>query len=165
MLIKYENYQLKEGIGYPFVDGEYSEVIYDGDESVFDIVDESKIIIKTIDQLLKAGYFDQYSLDYMREIFEGYKCYFIYDEEEEKYCMKILFSDEERNHFQKLFRNILIKATYVEYHNDYNGFKYISLDDPHNPAPDGVVKDYWCYSLGFTKNILESMGENNVTIL
>ena len=159
MLIKYENYPLKEGASYPFVMGEYSELIYEGDDSIFNIVDESKIIVKTIDQLLSVGYFDQYNKDLIKEIFTNYKCYFIYDEEDEKYCMKVLFNDREKSLFQKKFRDILIKGTYVLYHNEWNGYHYISLDDPYNITNDGQIIDLWHYSLGFSRNILEPLGE------
>ena len=87
MLMQYEFYPLKDGVVYPFVNNEYSEIVYDmTNDFLLDIVREDAIITKTVDQVLNAGYLDQYNKEVIRNIFSGHQnIYFIYDEEQEKY--------------------------------------------------------------------------------
>lgn len=156
MIIKYEHYPLKMGVKYPFDKNEYSELLYEGDDSIFNIVNPYKIIVKDISQLLDAGYFDQQRKDVITNIFNGYRCYFIYDNEEEKYCMRCLFTEEEKNSFSKQFADILLKITNVVYDNEFEGYKYISLEDM-DKASEGTILNHYCYFLGFSKNRLETL--------
>lgn len=156
MLMQYEFYPLKDGATYPFVDGKYSEIVYDmTNEDLFDIVREDAIIIKTIDQVLNAGYLDQYSKDVIRKLFStNPKCYFVYNEEQERYCVLFLFTDEEKNQLSKNFQSILQHLECIVAVNS----NYISLNDINKKDAmfgDDYIGSFWLYSLSFSKKILE----------
>ena len=156
MLMQYEFYPLKDGATYPFVDGEYSEIVYDmSNEYLFYIVREDAIIIRTIDQVLNAGYLDQYNKDVIRELFStNPKCYFVYNEEQERYCILFLFTDEEKNQLSKNFQSILQHLECVVSVNS----NYLSLDDINKKdtmSGDDYIGSFWLYNLSFSKKILE----------
>lgn len=156
MLMQYEFYPLKDGVVYPFVNNEYSEIIYDmTNDFLFDIVREDAIIIKTVDQLLNAGYLDQYNKEVVRVMFAKQpNIYFVYDEEQEKYRILFLFTDEEKEQFSEKFQSILQHFECVVSVNP----SYISLDDINKKdtmTGDDYIGSFWLYNLMFTEEFLE----------
>ena len=156
MLMQYEFYPLKDGVVYPFVNNEYSEIVYDmTNDFLLDIVREDAIITKTVDQVLNAGYLDQYNKEVIRNIFSGHQnIYFIYDEEQEKYRVLFLFTDEEKEQLSENFQSILQHFECVVSVNSF----YLSLDDiskKDTMTGDDYIGSFWLYNLMFTEEFLE----------
>lgn len=161
MLIEYANYVLKEGYKYPFANNEYSEIVYyTEDDSIFKIVNESFIIKKTIDQMLMAGYFDQYNKKAVKNIFENKLCYFLFDDFQNKYSMKVYFDENEKNLFSSEFQNILIAKQCVVFKMILSDLEYISIEsmEHKDKIKDGdYIETFWMYNLTFDKEQLDNI--------
>lgn len=161
MLTEHRNYILKPGVVYPFNYGAYSEIIYDKDTSLLNIVDPSTIIKKNIVEILNAGYFDQYDKENMIQVYKDRDCIFVYDDDEESYCMLVYFTEEEYESFSEGFKNILMKKdVIVNYGSNVEGFdNFISFEDLDKAErhPECEIKSFWMYSLKFSKEQLENM--------
>jgi hydroxymethylpyrimidine pyrophosphatase-like HAD family hydrolase len=156
MLMQYEFYPLKDNMQYPFENNGYSEIVYDMvNTDLFHIVKDGAVITKTVDQILNAGYLDQYNKEAIREIFKDHPdIYFVYNTEQEKYCVEFLFTDEEKAKLSERFQSILQHLVCVVFIDSF----YISLNNINKKddmTGDDYIGSFWIYSLMFTKEVLE----------
>lgn len=156
MIFFYEKFYLKKDIQ-PGKESDY--IGYTGENSIYDSetlkeADPSFIIEKTVDQLLLHNYLDIENPDYMRKLFNGYRCYFIYSYIYCKYCLPIYFTEEELQSMSENFKDSLWKERF--YLIAMPEIKKLDLARYH-AGSDISLQKYGTYKILLTKNELDNL--------